>query len=253
MKKIIFLLLLSINLFGAETTLKTDLQDVPPKFFMKGNNKISGISYDIMKLVEKYSKYKFVFEKELIPISRVTHNLELGLSDIQFGLQKTADREKKYVYGEELYKIKIIGLMKRTNPIMIKSIKDLVKNSKNIRILTQYGTAVDSSLKKISGLNIDSGSKSLENSLEKLKLDRGEIVIYHDLSIKYLMSLDKNQDDYKVIEIDFGSYDELGDVGQFVVFSKKVPQNVRNEINDIVKKLKTSGEIQKIATKYNGK
>ena len=250
MKKIIFLILMSINLFGSSYTLKTDLQDVPPKFFVDKKNKISGVSYEIIKLVEKSSKYKFSFDKDLIPISRVTHNLEFGLSDIQFGLQKTAEREQKLIYGEELYKIKIVGLMKKTNPIIIKSISDLVKYNKKIRILTQYGTAIDSSLKKIPGLNIDSGSKSLENSVEKLKLDRGEIVIYHDLSINYLMNLDKNKEEYKIVTIDFEGYNELKDVGQFVVFSKKVPKNVIKDINETIQKLKKSGEIDEILKKY---
>lgn len=250
MKKIIFLILMSINLFGNSDTLKTNLQDVPPKFFINNKNSISGVSYEIMKLVEKSSKYKFSFDKELIPISRVTHNLELGLSDIQFGLQKTVERGQKLIYGEELYKIEIVGLMKKTNPIIIKSISDLVKNNKKIRILTQYGTAIDSSLKKIPGLNIDSGSKSLENSVEKLKLDRGEIVIYHDLSINYLMNLDKNKEEYKIVTIDFEAYKDLKEVGQFVVFSKKVPQNTINDINEIIKKLKKSREIDKIVKKY---
>jgi len=38
----------------------------------------------------------------LIPISGVTHNLELGLSDIQFGLQKRVERGQKISIEETM-------------------------------------------------------------------------------------------------------------------------------------------------------
>lgn len=250
MKGIFLFIIVSFNIFCSYVYLKTDLQDVPPKFFINKKNEVRGVSYEIIKLIEKNSNYRFVFEKKLVPISRVTYDLGRGITDVQFGLQKTKERETQFNYGQELYGIKIVGLVSKITSLSINKINDL-KNNGNITILTQYGTAVDASLKQIKGLKIDDGSKSLENSIEKLLLNRGQIVIYHDLSINYIISnFPQYKDKFKVISIDFGDNKELADVGQFIAFSKKVPRNIIKDLNEIIIKLKENGEIEGILKKY---
>lgn len=250
-KIIIFFMCIVFNIFSSiNYTLRTELQDVPPKFFKLPNGQISGVSYEIMALVEKSSKYKFSYENKLIPISRIIYGLSKNNSQIQFGLQKTPEREKMFTYGEELYKIKIVGLVSNKNTYNIKSISDLKKYKKEITILAQYGTAVDTSLKKINGLNIDSGSKSLENSMEKLLLGRGQIIIYHDLSINHLLKKEKYKDKFKIITIDFEGNKELEDVAQYVVFSKGVSSKTRYDINELIKRLKKENKIDEILEKY---
>lgn len=250
MKGIIIFIIFNFNIFCSYIYLKTQLQEVPPKFFLNKKNEIRGVSYEIMKLIEKNSNYRFVFDSKLVPISRVTYDLVKGNTDIQFGLQKTKVRESQFIYGEKLYEIKIVGLMSKTSPLSINSIDDLKNNSKII-ILTQFGTAVDASLKQINGLKIDDGSKSLENSIEKLLLNRGQIVIYHDLSINYIISNSPEyKDKFKVMSIDFKGNKELTEVGQYVVYSKKVPQKIIEDLNNLIFKLKEKGEIEKILKKY---
>lgn len=249
---IIFFIYMSLNTLSTTNyTLKTELQDVPPKFYSLPNGQISGISFDIMQLIEKSSKYRFNYEKKLIPISRIIVNLEKNNTQIQLGLQKTPEREKSLIYGEELYKIKIVGLVRNNSTYNIKNISDLKKYRNEITILTQYGTAVDTALKKINGLNIDSGSKSLENSMEKLLLGRGNIIIYHDLSINFLMKNPKFKDKFKIINIDFEGNKELDEVAQYTVFSKEVPIKTRNEINETIKKMKKENKINEILIKYS--
>jgi len=177
--------------------------------------------------------------------------LEKNNTQIQFGLQKTPEREKTLIYGEELYKIKIVGLVSNKNTYNIESISDLKKYKNEITILTQYGTAVDTALKKIGGLNIDSGSKSLENSMEKLLLGRGQIIIYHDLSINHLLKKEKYKNKFKIINIDFEGNKDLEEVGQYVVFSKKVPIKTRDEINQVIRKLKQEKKVTEILKKYS--
>ena len=72
-----FFIYMSLNTLSTTNyTLKTELQDVPPKFYSLPNGQISGISFDIMELIEKSSKYRFNYEKKSIPISRIIVNLE---------------------------------------------------------------------------------------------------------------------------------------------------------------------------------
>lgn len=250
-KFLVLFIYMTLNILSITSyNLKTELQDVPPKFYSLPNGQIAGISFDIMQLIEKSSEFKFSYEKKLIPISRIIVNLEKNNTQIQFGLQKTSERQKNLIYGEELYKIKIVGLVRNNSTYNIKSISDLKKYNKEIAILTQYGTAVDSSLKKINGLNIDSGSKSLENSMEKLLLGRGQLIIYHDLSINYLLNNPKYKGKFKLINIDFEGNKELNEVAQYVVFSKEVPLKTREEINEIIKKMKKDNKINEILKNY---
>ena len=73
---ILFVYMSLSTLSTTNYNLKTELQDVPPKFYSLPNGKISGISFDIMELIGKSSKYRFNYEKKLIPISRIIVNLE---------------------------------------------------------------------------------------------------------------------------------------------------------------------------------
>lgn len=245
-----FFLTLVIYAQDKKIELKTDLQDVPPKYVKNQSGSTTGICFEIMKLVESKSNYRFKHDDILIPLKRVTAYLEKGDSDIQFGIQKTAERQKIMTFGAELFKIKIVGVVRADDDINIKTISDIVKLDNAGTVLTPHGTATAASLKKIKGLIIDDNSPDFDTNLNKLLAKRARILIYHNLSVNYELRNPKFAGKFKVINIDFEGNGELGDADQYIVYSKKVPENIRKDIDRIIEEAKAKKEIDKITSKY---
>ncbi len=234
--------------FGEATrALKTEFQDVPPKYSVE-NGVSSGISYEIMKLVERKSGYSFEYVPNLVPLARVSRNLENGTMDIQFGLQKTPEREKNMVFGPALYKVKIIGVMRKDDADTIAKISDLVNDGEIA--LTQFGTGAAAGLKGIPGLIVDDGAVDVHANIQKLLAGRGKIIIYHNLTLNWAIASSRFGDKLRTVELDFENDPDFVEVYQYLVYSKKVPQTIIDDINRAVALVAESGELQEITEKY---
>jgi ABC-type amino acid transport substrate-binding protein len=227
--------------------LKTEFQDVPPKFVQDGEG-YSGISYEVMRLIESKSLYAFTFDKRLVSIARVTRNLSNGVTDIQFGLQKTPEREKTMVYGPSLYTVRIVGVVRIDDNATAASLMELIREKATI--LTQSGTATAEWLHNIPGIIIDDGARTPEANLEKILTGRGTILIYHDLTVNHILKKPKYAGKFRRVELDVDSVRGLGSENQYVVYSRKVPKEIREDINRIIEEARMSGELSAITDKY---
>ncbi len=234
---------------GADDThrLKTEFQDVPPKYIVE-KGVPSGLSYEILKLIETKSGYTFVYQDKLVPLARVSKNLEDGITDIQFGIQKTSERERGMIFGPILYKVKLIGVMRKDDVTEILSLPELVEQK--AVVLTQYGTGAAASLKTVSGLMVDDQATSVDMNIKKLLAGRGKIMIYHNLTLNYVIRASKYKDLLKMVELNFGESTDFVDIGQYLVYSKKTPQRVMDDINQAVRDASDNGELQSITDKY---
>ncbi len=246
--KIMILLLTCVSLFGDDDRrLKTEFQDVPPKYIVDNGNP-SGISYEIMRLIERKSGYTFAFSNALVPLPRVSKNLADGVMDIQFGLQKTPERERTMVFGPKLYGVSMVGIMRRDDPVTYEKISDIV--SRKEIVLTQFGTGAAALLKGVPDLIVDDKATNIELNVEKLLRGRGKVLIYHNLTVNYILKSSKYKDLLRKVEISFEGNVDFTDVDQYLVYSRKVPQSTILAINKAVAEAMASGEIQQIADKY---
>lgn len=229
--------------------LKTEFQDVFPKYVVK-DGVPSGISYEIMRLVERNSRFTFEHSGSLVALGRVSNDLSLGVMDIQFGLQKTPEREASMIFGPSLYSVRIVGVMRADDPDILRSIADIVAGGHTV--LTQIGTASAAILAGIPGLRLDDGAKSVAVNLDKLLLGRGKILLYHNLSINAVLADPKNAGKFRLVEIDVSGYKDLESADQYVVYAKQVPPSIQAEINAVIESLRESGELGRITEKYLG-
>lgn len=238
--------------FSQETILlKTEFQDVLPKFVVQ-DGVSSGISYEIMKLMEKRSSYRFDYKERLVPLARVVAGLESGYMDVQIGLQKTPEREAKLVYGPELYSVRLVGVVPINSPLIDRvGIDDLIA-LKSV-VLTPFGTGASVILRAIPGLQVDDQARTAEANMDKLLSVRGSILIYHDLSLNYLMARSKYDRLLRFVEIDSSGYAGFDPLGQYLVFSVKVDSSVVADLGELVNTLRRSGELEAITGAYFNK
>jgi len=241
-------LILGVMAFSEDlTAFKTEFQDVPPKYIV-ANGTSSGISYEIMKLVGEKSGYRFEYEEKLVPLARVSRNLGIGLTDIQFGLQKTRERERTMTFGPALYGIEYVGVMRANDPDSFDTLSDLVRGK--AKVLTPSGTGASAALRTVPGLILDDGAQSAEAELAMLRSGRGKILVYHNLTLNYLLSLPENAGLFKKIKIDFEGRSGFVNIAQYVVYSRDFPDEARERINRIIAEAIESGELAGITDKY---
>ncbi|MBN2811152.1 MAG: transporter substrate-binding domain-containing protein, partial [Spirochaetales bacterium] len=207
--------------YSQETILlRTEFQDVLPKFVIS-DGVSSGISFEIMKLIERKSRYRFVHKESLVPLARVVAGLESGYMDIQIGLQKTPEREAKLVFGPELYSVRLVAVVPKDSLIgNTVSIRDLIASRSTV--LTPFGTGASSILRAIPGLLVDDQARTAEANMEKMLSMRGSILIYHDLSLAYLMAKSRYAGLLRVVDIDSSGYAGFEPLGQFIVYSRSL-------------------------------
>lgn len=229
------------------TGLRTEFQDVPPKYVIQ-NGVSSGISFEIMKYVEKKSGYRFVYKENLVPLARVSKNLENGIMDIQFGLQKTPERERNMIFGPALYNVRIIGVLRADDPDTFESLSELVRSKETV--LTPFGTGCASALRAVKDLSVDDGARTAEANLDKLANGRGKIFIYHNLSVNYLLEFGEYEKLFRKVDIDFEDNDGFVDVAQYLVYSKKIPADIRERIDGVLAEAAANGDLERITGKY---
>lgn len=235
--------------YSQETILlRTEFQDVLPKFVIS-DGVSSGISFEIMKLIERKSRYRFVYKESLVPLARVVAGLESGYMDIQIGLQKTPEREAKLVFGPELYSVRLVAVVPKDSLIgNTVSIRDLIASRSTV--LTPFGTGASSILRAIPGLLVDDQARTAEANMEKMLSMRGSILIYHDLSLSYLMAKSRYAGLLRVVDIDSSGYAGFEPLGQFIVYSRSLSGAVVSDLNSLIEKVCRSGELAAITGRY---
>ncbi|KAF0167145.1 MAG: Secreted protein [Rhodocyclaceae bacterium] len=251
MKKTILLLALSLSCLSAfgqnKIILATDIQDTAPKFMLK-DGKPAGIGIDIMNLLEATGNFKFRYEFKFTPGKAIQANMKSGESDIHIGWALTPERQKFATFGEELFKVTYVGVVRKDDKADFKSVSDLIKLGDQGIVLANFGAASTASLKKIQGLKVDESGEDMTTNLAKLAGGKGRVYIFHNLGIGYEMQKPGNASKFRVVNIDFETHEALKETPQFVAFSKKVPAETVQKINSAL--VKSKKEIDAIVKKY---
>jgi ABC-type amino acid transport substrate-binding protein len=142
----------------------------------------------------------------------------------------------------------MIGVMRKSDPDCVNRLSTLIARSETA--LTQIGTGAATALKSIPGLIVDDNATSVDMNIQKLLTNRGKILIYHDLTLNYVIAKSPYRDKLRMVELDFEGFAGFTEVGQYLVYSVKVPQRVQDEINHAVKDAERTGELRAITDKY---
>jgi len=256
LKKVYIVLMLltaaALPVCAADTPnmLKTEFQDIPPKFLINSDGSFSGLSYDLMKMIERNSDIRFSYSADVIPLSRVTFDISKGAIDVQVGIQKTPEREKLMIFGEPLYKVKTVAVVRADDDFSCRTLADIAAlGPDDGRILTVWGTGIAQILKSMPGLSVEDGARTPDAAIKKLIAGRGRVLIYHNLTINYLMKNPAFAGKIKIVPLDFRGTG-LNDTWQYIAFSKTVSPDLIRKINRVIVEARTRGELDRISRQY---
>ena len=240
---LVCLFVLDSAAFGQKIVLKTEPQDIQPHFIKNADGSIGGMAIDLMKLIEKNSNYQFVYGTEFAPGPRAMKNIEDGVIDFRIGLGKTPEREKVMVFGEAACEVKDVVFARADDTSNPKSLADLKAMGKDGTVLTLAGATMVGILQN-AGVIVDSGVQTVDENLAKMLSKRANYMAYTDISMYYILAQDKYKGKFKALPI------VLSQREQFVVYSSKLAPATVTGLNEVIKKLKKSGEWDKVIDKY---
>lgn len=247
-------IVLAASSFSAQAavfTLVTAAQDNSPKF-IKQNGKMEGIAIDAMRAIEKIDpELKFSGEQTFLPIKRI----EIGLSpesatgpehlDVFFGLGKTPEREKKFHYVEpQLYAVRNVLFVRANETAAPKSLEEIKQVTGDATVLANNGYMQATTVRAVPGLKVDDGGKTNGDNLNKLIQGRARFFYAAELTGLYEAKQLGLSKQIKTVTLP-------GDeVGQYVATSNSLPKPVLAKLEAAIKKLISSGEMDKILSKY---
>ncbi|MNK06220.1 Bacterial extracellular solute-binding protein, family 3 [compost metagenome] len=253
MKKLVGALLFSVLFLsfeaGAVILLRTAAQESSPKYFeviKKYKKEIHGYCVDILRAMEAVDpELKFVGDQEILPFPRMQNNLAVGDLDVFCGLQKNPERDVRFLFLDEpiLYLRGKLAVNHDDvlSPISWKEVESIKGEN---RVLTIKGTASADYVKGALGVRVDDSPFTIDQALKMLVGKRGRFVFYHDLALVDSIERLKLGNKVRVLPRDF--YSE----GQFFAISKKLETAKMKRVKEAFSKIKNSGKINEILTKY---
>lgn len=207
-----------------------------------------GICIDIIQAIMKIDpevKISGFENSKLLP--DVEADVEKGNVDLFFGLLKTPEREAKFnIIEPSIYTVHHkVAVSMADKDLKIDSFDDLRKQDGVIA--TELGTAYVKFLESQGGLKVDGTSKDPGAIMKKLALRAGGIRFYYQSDINLYDYIHEHKMENSLVVLPHSFKEE----GQYVVFSKKVPDDVRKRISADITKLAKSGELAKIVSAYH--
>jgi polar amino acid transport system substrate-binding protein len=201
-----------------------------PPFNFENNNKFQGIAVDFLgKVLKKMGSEKTVEDIQLLPWANAFNQLQIKENSLLFSTTRTDERENKFKWAGPILETRVSIIAPKAKNIKIKYASDL--NNFEIGVVrSDIGETLVKSI-GVDDSNITPVS-SLEQNIKKLVKGRIDLIAYDVNVVKwYLKSAGYNPADFKEVYV-------LKEGGLYYAFNKSTPDQLIEEFQAVVDKLK---------------
>lgn len=252
-KKCGFALAVSLLVFcfsqhGYSAEFKTSFIDGSyPRFYIEeknGNKAMAGMCIDMMKAFEqKAPEIRFSYKVRLTPFARLKQELKENSIQAAFGMARNPEREKIYQYTDTpLYPVKFVlfALASDKKAGDIKTLEDIQAHGG--KVLGLRGTnAIKVFREKTGHLNIPiEVVGTMEQNVKKVLGKRGSFFTYNHIDAIGTIKKMGYQNKFVSLPI------VTKEAWHWLVFSKKVPREIVEKANMVLKDMKQSGKLMEI-------
>ncbi|MBA5638154.1 transporter substrate-binding domain-containing protein [Duganella sp. LX20W] len=229
-------------------TLRVAAQEgTEPKFIARGGA-VVGLCVDILRAIEKTEPgLTFTGDQHWMPLVRVYAELARGEQDAACGVQRTADREGKFVFLEpSLFPINYMLMARADDPIVINNWDDVRNLGPDAVVLANRGFASVQILQGVGGLNVDARSASPSMNLQKLIAGRGRLFLHRTPGLQAF--LERSGATYKVRILPV----ILSSNRLYLVLGKHVDHDTAARVQHALTRLEKSGELERLLHRWDG-
>lgn len=199
------------------------------------NGEVTGFSIDVVFKIFENLGYKIEYTN--MSFDGLMSALQSGKVDVLTGLTPTEERKKYVDFSERYYVGQQIAIANKSNPI------DGIENLKNKKIGVQIGTLQENLAKDIEGAKVISYNSFTGAILDLNQEKLDTIIISSEVKNEYLSN------NPKLYEI--GRVEDNESKGIAIVLPKG-KEDLKNQINLEIEKMKNSGELDNLVKKYFG-
>ena len=161
------------------------------------------------------------------------------------GYAHEPERAERFLYSQTpLYQVNHVLAVRKDDPVQITSFEELAALGEQGKVLTVFGGATATYLKQQPGVLIDDYGKTPTIALQRLLKGRGRFFYYYDYSMRYTIKQNNLQDRVTILPHSFQTYPH------YIIYSRRLPQEIIKEIESIVSDLAARGEFDRIYQMY---
>jgi polar amino acid transport system substrate-binding protein len=246
-RKIFFAVLYGVMISNSwAIELRTVAQSSTEPKFIEVQGKITGLCIDLHRAIEKAdSTLQIVGDQIMMPLKRAEKMLEMAESDIACGLLHHAARGEKFYFSEVVVlSIADILVVRQDDPVQIKTWDDVTKLGGDGVVLGNAGRGPVEVLKKNKRLMIDDGAATTEQNLNKLTMKRARFFFHRSPGISAEVKNAKMQDKVRVLPNAMATH------RTYMVIGKHLPKETVTRIQNALKKIHASGELDAINDRW---
>lgn len=227
-------------------TLTTMTQDLEPKWILKDNNTITGLSADILYAIEKHSNGEITFEWEnrLFPIKRLLKTLKENKIDLAMSMAYSKKRAKEFQYSVPLYNVNYLMAKRKADSINVTSFDEVTKLGRDGVVLSVFGGNMEQVLRAQKDLQIYTRNKPTTEILHDLANGNGRLFYYYDYGLSRAIKKAKLEQKLTILPSVFFQD------AHHIIYTKHVPKEVVKKIDAIILRMQENGHMQAIYDKY---
>jgi polar amino acid transport system substrate-binding protein len=235
---------------GAAIEIRTAAQiNSEPKFIrslVNGRETVTGMCIDVFHAIEKTDpELKFIGAQQWEPPARIDVNIFDKKTDAACGLIKSKEREGRFtVLKPPLFTFRYTLAVRKDDNVAVSNWKDVVRLGHDSVVLVVHGMGPSRQLEDIPGLQLDAGSSTIQQNFDKLLAHRGRFVYYKAPGFQYLLHEHCMQDKIRILSA------TMNTLPLYMLLGKHVPPATTERLHLAIRKLKDSGELDRIQSRW---
>lgn len=232
---------------GAVTLRVAAQEGTEPKFVARGGA-VVGLCVDILRAIEKLDPgLTFTGDQHWMPLVRVYTELARGAQDAACGVQRTADREHKFVFLEPaLFPLNYMLMARADDPVVINNWDDVRQLGPDTVVLANRGFAGVSILEAVGGLKVDARSASPLMNLQKLIAGRGRLFLHRTPGLQAFLQRAGAADKVRILPV------VLETSYIYLVLGKHVDHATAARVQEALSRLDKAGELERLLHRWDG-
>ena len=226
--------------------LKIAAQEATPPKFIPTPSGTTGFCPDVLRAIERVDpNIRFSGESSFEPSLRMLDGLAAGRLDVACALAFTKERTDKAVFlRPPLFTTDYVLAARTDDPIVINSVDDLRKLGADSAVLGVRGMQILRRLAEQEGIHAEEGGNTPKANLEKLASGRGRFFLYRSVGMKTVIKEAGLEAKIRIVPA------VIIRTELYMLASRHLPKAQVDELEQAIEKLKQSGELARIYTKW---
>lgn len=234
---------------GAEpVVLRVAAQEgTEPKFIADGKDRIIGLCVDIFRAIERIDPgLVFVGDQQWMPLIRAYHEVAVQQRDALCGVQRTEEREQRYVYLDPpLFSIHYMLLARTGDDVAIRDWDDVRKLGKDGVVLGNRGYATTDFLIAQGGLQIDASATSPAMNVQKLVAGRGRFFLHRAPGLARLIASAGATGKVRILPT------VMSTAQLYMVMGRHIDPAVVARVRGAIEQMERTGELARLLKKWD--